>query len=76
MYVVQYVKDSEPLQKSFQTATEARVFIESIVSRSEREQDDYYVTGVKAWKEYLGAEMDYVEQKIITKLRFSEKKAQ
>lgn len=73
MYIVHYVKDSSPLTKSFKTALNAREFIESVVSQSESEQDKYYVTGLTN-NGYIGAEMDYVEQKLITKLRFSEKK--
>lgn len=73
MYTVHYVKDSSPLTKSFKTAFDARVFIESIVNQSDSEQDKYYVTGLTD-SGYIGAEMDYEEQKIITRLRFSEKR--
>jgi hypothetical protein len=80
MFIAHYVKDCRPQTKSFTTATAAREFVEEVVKMPEDAQNEYYITGVTlgdyfgAVGEYFGAEMDYVEQKIITKLRFAEKR--
>lgn len=67
-YTILYVDDCNPKHISFKTKKQALKFVSDLTSKLPSRQDITYIDGLVIG-EYVKAELDYIENKIIKKLK-------